>query len=345
MTDIDFSLTLTEFMKSEERNRIFLVLVLRRPEQVHPLDIDYACYKVQPLPVSKFRKKLQGWSGSDVLLAHTISGGLPQLAEIFFKGGSREEVLAQLFQEDSPFVTLAEKWFREDFRSPDIYMAMMFGLAMGKNRMSQVGKLVGFPNNKCDKYLKALMSAGYVVVKKVHEKTEYHIHSGYLLAWFTLYYPQRNVGKINEMVKNTEELLENSLLKARGEELFLSCCLTVVREKVFRTHRMRIGEKIHWKPTTLPNANYVVDFFLPDGNGDIVVKVISDESMSVGKAVVEEFLDAVAKASSFFEAHIFLCTMRRVTDYVSAYAGSDVLHLVSPSSFGTAIIKEVEKTQ
>ena len=61
----------------------------------------------------------------------------------------------------------------------------MYGVATGRSRVSELSELSGFPNNKVDKYLKALEAHGLIVREKEEGSfARYRLANNYLLLWF-----------------------------------------------------------------------------------------------------------------------------------------------------------------
>lgn len=64
---------------------------------------------------------------------------------------------------DSIFYRLAVSWMNESFRTPESYNTLLYAMANGCNRIGEIAKFSGFPKNKCDKYIKALIEHGLVI--------------------------------------------------------------------------------------------------------------------------------------------------------------------------------------
>lgn len=115
----------------------------------------------------------------DALRIIAITNGIPELVRLFDFQKSYAENLRLLFTQDSAYFRYAESELRRNFRTPETYNTLLYGMATGHNRISQLSEFSGFPQNKCDKYLKALDKAGLLesVQKKDaagHVRTHYH---------------------------------------------------------------------------------------------------------------------------------------------------------------------------
>ena len=85
---------------------------------------------------------------------------------------------------------------RRCFRTPETYNTLLYGLATGYNRISQLAESSGFPQNKCDKYLKALDKAGLLETAQKkdtagHIRTHYDLNGGYWKIWFRHVFPSQ----------------------------------------------------------------------------------------------------------------------------------------------------------
>ena len=91
-----------------------------------------------------------------------MTEGIPALVSLFRLDVSFDENIKNLFVANSLYLRYAEENLRREFRSPESYNTLLYGMAIGRNRISQLAEFSGYPKNKCDKYLKALDAAGYI---------------------------------------------------------------------------------------------------------------------------------------------------------------------------------------
>jgi hypothetical protein len=92
----------------------------------------------------------------DALRTIAITDGIPELVQLFDFQRTFAENLGLLFAQNSTYFRYAESELRRHFRTPETYNILLYGMATGHNRISQLAEFSGFPQNKCDKYLKAL---------------------------------------------------------------------------------------------------------------------------------------------------------------------------------------------
>ena len=73
----------------------------------------------------------------------------------------------------------------ESFRTPESYNTLLYAMAKGYNRIGEIAKFSGFPKNKCDKYIKALIEHGLVIkVPGENGHTKYLPANTYLTLWY-----------------------------------------------------------------------------------------------------------------------------------------------------------------
>lgn len=94
----------------------------------------------------------------------------------------------------SEYLTYAERRMRQEFRSPESYNTLLFGIAQGHQRISQLAEFSGYPKNKVDKYLKALMEAGLIAAcpfscENGQQRTHYVFQNSYWEIWYRYYFP------------------------------------------------------------------------------------------------------------------------------------------------------------
>lgn len=116
---------------------------------------------------------------------YCLTGAVPALISLYDNEQSFEDNVRALLRTDSPFYRLAESWMNESFRTPESYNTLLYAMANGYNRIGEIAKLSGFPKNKCDKYIKALIEHGLVIkVPGENGHTKYLPANSYLTLWY-----------------------------------------------------------------------------------------------------------------------------------------------------------------
>ena len=117
-----------------------------------------------------------------------MTDGIPALVDLFRLDLSFEVNVQNIYVSGSPYLRYAEENLRREFRSPESYKTLLYGMAIGYNRISQLAEFSGYPKNKCDKYLKALDAAGYIEKEQKRDesgtvRTHYYLKGGYHRVW------------------------------------------------------------------------------------------------------------------------------------------------------------------
>lgn len=178
----DFYAALDWFLNGDDGS-ISVVLLGRPWENVPPsfqkVEIDYFS---MPQLADK-------WNLPDQTAAkiYCLTGAIPAMISRYDKELSFEENVKAFLYTDSAFYRLAMDWMRESFRSPESYNTLLYAMANGYNRISEIAKFSGFPKNKCDKYIKALIEHD-LAAKDPGENwhTQYIPANTYLTLWYKI---------------------------------------------------------------------------------------------------------------------------------------------------------------
>lgn len=121
----------------------------------------------------------------DLLRLHALTGGILSVAKELDDKCSFEENVYRLLAYDSAFTNTLPIWLAQSFRSPESYYPIFKSIADGHHRLGEIAKDIGFPNNKCGKYLEALIRHGYVLAEKTEsgKQSTYHLANSYYASW------------------------------------------------------------------------------------------------------------------------------------------------------------------
>ena len=167
---------------------------------------------IKPRSIVDFLTAFPDYDKADVIRLHGLTGGLPAVAKELCADIPFEENLKILLSHDSAFSNFAQSIMQKLFRSPESYHPILYGIACGKHRLSEIAKDIGFPNNKCGKYLEALIKAGLV---KAHRESEnsfarYFLTNSYIKSWYLYIYKNRMLqitnpqGLFNTVIKSLD---------------------------------------------------------------------------------------------------------------------------------------------
>ena len=125
----------------------FVVLIYRRESQIPEKAKTLIMKPLTPPDLCREYKKLEQ---RDALRIIAMTDGIPALVSLFRLDLSFEENIKNLFVADSLYLRYAEENLRREFRSPESYNTLLYGMAIGRNRISQLAEFSGYPKNMCD---------------------------------------------------------------------------------------------------------------------------------------------------------------------------------------------------
>ncbi len=174
-----FYAELAEFLKT---NNSCKVIFVGRPWDKIPLFYTAIETEITTMPELADLYSLKDETAAEIF---SLTAGLPKLLSAYDLEKSFEENVRAMLHKDSVFYHLAADWMGECFRTPESYNTLLYGMAQGKNRINELSAFSGYPKNKCDKYIKALMEHGLVRRedgKNGHSK--YFPANSYLGLWY-----------------------------------------------------------------------------------------------------------------------------------------------------------------
>lgn len=154
---------------------------------------------ITPRSLVDFMRVIPTLDKAAIVRLHGLTGGIPAVAKELDATLSFEDNLRRLLQHGSAFSKLLPDILTGLFRSPGSYHPLMYQIALGKHRVSEIAKAVGFPNNKCDKYLDALIKAGLVESENDRSNgySRYYLTNSYLNSWYRYIYHNQTLQIIN----------------------------------------------------------------------------------------------------------------------------------------------------
>ena len=176
----DFYESLQAFGNQMLQERLAMVVLTAEPWDKFPLH--YFSEHVPCVTPSELARMLPKWTVEDVFRLFSVTDGIYALVQEAKGYGSFTEYLAGVCQNESHsvFLRLAPCWLEKAFRSPEAYNTLLYGMAGGKNRITELSAFSGYPKNKCEKYLGALIDAGLVRKEKEDGKRpDYYLDLSY----------------------------------------------------------------------------------------------------------------------------------------------------------------------
>ena len=316
------------------KSSAFVVLIYRKASLIPEKAKTLILKPLTPPDLCREYKKLEQ---RDALRIIAMTDGIPALVFLFRLDASFEENIKSLFTADSLYLRYAEENLRREFRSPESYNTLLFGLAIGCNRISQLAEFSGYPKNKCDKYLKALDAAGYIETQQKKDdnnqvRTHYFLKGGYLRVWYQLYFPRQ------------QDFLDPLDEDAIKELVFwIDDCATkyYFRKLCWRWFSRNAsgfygdGSVASGNPAQLDiTINGVqIDFIQHGKDRDLYMKIWDDPESGFPKELFQKIEKATTTTRPFYDNIYFLFSIGRVCNYVEDLRKLGTVSIVELRSF------------
>ena len=117
-----------------------------------------------------------------------LTEGMPGRLRYYDPEKKLKDGLAEMISDGAAFMKPAETIFRESFRTPESYSALLHGMASGLHRLTDLSEYSGYAYNKCEKYLRAMIDAGFVITQRMdtgdgRTRKGYYLRSSYMMLW------------------------------------------------------------------------------------------------------------------------------------------------------------------
>lgn len=165
-----------------ENNSDTAIILIGRPWDT--IGVSYQEIVAKPLSTQEI-SELLSVSDKDAVSIFCLTSGIPALLSLYNTELTFEENVKVMLNTNSLFYRLVIEWMRESFRTPESYNTLLYAMANGKNRISELARFSDYPKNKCDKYIKALCEYGLVLkVPGRNGHTKYSPANSYLTLWY-----------------------------------------------------------------------------------------------------------------------------------------------------------------
>lgn len=312
----------------------YIVLIYRREVK---LPIQAAVLQMKSMNPAMLRRNNKKLSALDALRIIAMTDGIPGLVSQFDLSISFEENIRSLFTEGSLYLRYASDAMQQAFRSPESYNTLLYGLATGHNRISQLAKFSGFPKNKCDKYLKALDAAGFLETEQKKDKngnlhTHYYPKGGYFRTWYLLYFPQQQ--KFFE--PPDDELLSELLLQIDAyitSYYFQKCCWLWMRafSDVLSWEWKLMREDPMQYDVTINGVNF--DFVQHGKVQDVYVTILSGVDDIFTYEIFRKIEAASTKTRPFYSNMYYIFSIQPPSLALQKWLAYDTVTLVDAEKF------------
>lgn len=323
----DFYAVLKNFLDERASCGVLVVLIGRPWEQI---EIPCKTITIEPLSTQEIAETLSV-SDKESVDIFCLSAGITKLLSAYDTGISFDENVKALLHINSPFYRLMNETMRECFRTPESYNTLLYAMANGYNRISELAAFSGYPKNKCDKYIKALCEFG--LVRKEPEKnghTKYYPANSYIALWYkTLLTAVPNAdGSFGEDVYDRfMQYFNDEILSAFYKEMcaywlehnIISISTDYIDTKDFSYRNVKVGSVTFDFACEKKRAVYAYYDTTPGGK--------------LTQNLWKEIESSTTKDRPFYENEYIICTVNRVPDsYWTLSKHYDNVHIVKLES-------------
>ena len=275
------------------------------------------------------------YSRQDLIRLHALTGGILSVAKELDDQCSFEENVHRLLAYDSAFTNTLPMWLAQSFRSPESYYPIFKSIAGGHHRLSEIAKDIGFPNNKCGKYLEALIRHEYVIAEKTEsgKQSTYHLANSYYASWARYAY-----GKSALQVGMPDKLYEyviNDIDSAVALPAFLSACMRFIdragKDYLYEYRASKVESTQKSLSIKIPGGQEIV-LDLCVQTDDAIYVFVFPHSLDTRytKAEIENIYDALRHNGYYYNTHITIFSIERFSDWcVHEAARNEWLHEVT----------------
>lgn len=333
--DVDDRNDKEEFLNAlpELAGKAYVVLLVRNQMELpFPFDVIQMTAMTVPLLLAEN----EALAPLDALRATAITDGIPELVRLYDFQKSFTENLLTLFMQDSSYFRYAESELRRNFRTPETYNILFYGMATGHNRISQLAEFSGFPQNKCDKYLKALDKAGLLetVQRKDtagHVRTHYYPKGGYWKTWFRYVFPSQ--GHCLKLLEGDSlQLLANDIDRSIVAEYFKTVCWKWMKKNYGDYYWDEILGFDDPKQQNVTVNGVRFDYVQTTKDHTIYVKIWDDIGEGFPKAEFQKIETVTTKNRPFYENIYFLFSAGRACNYVEQLRNLETVSVVDLKS-------------
>ncbi|MBE6826677.1 MAG: hypothetical protein E7511_07315 [Ruminococcus sp.] len=247
------------------------------------------------------KKHAQKMSAVDVARLCAVTGGLSALLNDYDETKSFFDNLNGWISTDSMLYHLMPQMLSEQFRTPESYHEILYAIARGKHRLSEIAKHMAVPNNQCKKYLDALIAVGLIEVKEHH----YSILNSYVDFWHRFFY--LNVSRLVTAPSDVANGILTQLNEFALEKQLSEC----IKKLPF-----------HIPKDAKRQYNDIFDYVFQNGSHTVLVKLPESLDWHCTKQELDKLFDSVTDyCDAFYEAEICVVSFNRFSNYCVRQAG------------------------
>lgn len=333
--DVDDRNDKKEFLNAlpELVGKAYVVLIVRTKMEL-PFPSDVIQMTTVTVPMLLAENKVL--DPLDALRTIAITDGIPELVRLFDFQRTFAENLGLLFTQNSAYFRYAESELRRHFRTPETYNILLYGMATGHNRISQLAEFSGFPQNKCDKYLKALDKVKLLetVQRKDtagHVRTHYYPKGGYWKTWFRYVFPSQG-HCLKPLEEDILQQLADDIDQAIVAEYFKTVCWKWMKKNYGDYYWDEILRFDNPKQQDVTVNGVHFDYVQETKDHTIYVKIWDDIREGFPKAEFQKIETVTTKNRPFYENIYFLFSAGRACNYVEQLRNLETVSMVDLKS-------------
>ena len=313
--------------------KAYVVLIVRNQMELpFPSDI----LQMTAVTVPMLLTENKGLDPLDALRTIAITDGIPELVQLFDFQRTFAENLGLLFAQNSTYFRYAESELQRHFRTPETYNILLYGMATGHNRISQLAEFSGFPQNKCDKYLKALDKAGLLETEQRkdvagHIRTHYYPKGGYWKTWFRYVFPSqcRYLGaQEGEALQQFADEIDKTVVA----EYFKKVCWNWLEKNYHSCYWDGLLKFDDPKQRDVTVNGVRFDYVQETKDHTIYVKIWGDVREGFPKEVFQKIEAATTLVRPFYDNIYYLFSVGRACNYVEELRRLDTVAVVDLKS-------------
>ncbi len=233
-------------------------------------------------------------------------------------------------------------WMRDSFRTPESYNTLLYGMANGYNRIGEIAKFSGFPKNKCDKYIKALIEHGLVTkVPDENGHTKYFPANSYLTLWYKCLLtavpnPDGSFGE--EVYKRFMQYFNDELMS----DFYKDMCHYWIEQNINSNYAEYIDtNNPAYRDIQIDGVTF--DFAYQEGR-NVYAYFNTALGNGLSMSIWRKIETATTKTTPFYKNEYYICTVNRVpNNFWQLSKTYDNVHIVSPKMLFTTYKKEYNK--
>ncbi len=305
--DRDFLTELRSFLRRHETRNVFVILAGRHA----PGEPGFRCIGINTLNALDIKKTYPRYSDEDKMRLLALTEGMPGRLRYYDPEKKLKDGLAEMISDGAAFMKPAETIFRESFRTPESYSALLHGMASGLHRLTDLSEYSGYAYNKCEKYLRAMIDAGFVITQRMdtgdgRTRKGYYLRSSYMMLWAKYF--------MTGIADSRPEELADELVRCIDREFmpgFLRrMCASWLNDHLWRIYGGWVKfEDRSCYDITIEDVHF--DFVQRDGDNMMFIKIWDDMDVIHGADDFAPIEKAVMSVNKFYRSEIILCSVHR----------------------------------